>query len=122
MGFRPTVPATSGEIIVTSAPVLTSALKIGGCWTTGVYGPGVTFAAVPASMIPTSRKSCDLLWTPQTHGMGIKPQISSGIGHLLNAKDRVVEQPVTGFYGVRHRVVETFDLAVPEQGKLATVG
>jgi hypothetical protein len=53
--------------------------------------------------------------------MGIKPQISSGIGHLLNAENPVVEQPVAGSYGVRHRVVETFDLAMPQQGRLAPV-
>jgi hypothetical protein len=53
--------------------------------------------------------------------MGIKPQISSSIGHLLNAEDPVVEQPVAGSYGVSDRIVKTFDLAVPEQGKLAAV-
>jgi hypothetical protein len=53
--------------------------------------------------------------------MGIKPQISSSIGHLLNAEDRIVEQPVTGSYGVRHRIEETFDFAVPQQRKLAAV-
>jgi hypothetical protein len=53
--------------------------------------------------------------------MGIKPQISPYVGHLLNAENPVVEQPVTGAYGVCDRIVEAFDPAVPQQGEFATV-
>src|SRR5215470_11410150 len=100
IGVNPTVLATSAEIIVTSAPVSTSARNTGAFWRTGAFGRGGTFAAVAASMIPTSRNICERLWMPQMHGMRIVPQISPSIGHLLDAENPVVEQLVTGLDGV----------------------